>query len=72
MTMLKGRPVSQNAGNPDSQKPSKPEQADDTITKVTIRLGLADHRRMKMHAVANGISTEDAYQAAVSAYLKTV
>ena len=71
MSVLKGRPERQKASNPESQETgSRAALGDADTIKVTTRLTVRRARAMKVAAAQQGLSIEEAYTAAVDAYLR--
>lgn len=71
MSSLKGRPERPKSGTPESgQERRRASLSDADVVKVTTRLTNGQARAMRVAAMQQGISIEDAYSDAVSAYLR--
>lgn len=71
VTVLKGRPERPAAIGLDTAKPRRRSTLDDAaVVKVTTRLTNGMARQMRMVAVQQGITIEEAYTDAVAAYLR--
>ncbi len=71
MSALKGRPERPASGGLDTGKPRKRAALDDgALVKVTTRLTNGQARRMRVAAMQQGITIEDAYSDAIEAYLR--
>ena len=72
-SVLKGRPERPKASIPESPiSGDRAARADSDVIKVSTRLTVRQARAMKVTAAQQGISIEEAYSAAVDAYLRGV
>lgn len=71
MNALKGRPERPASGGLETDKPRRRAGIEDgALVKVTTRLTNRQARQMRVVAMQQGITIEDAYSDAVSEYLR--